>query len=184
MDIAERTNIDEVALKPGTKEVAVMMGRYQPPQVGHLKMKAEAQRSGLPVAVFVIRGEKSDPKKSPFPIELQTEMFKAVFGDDQQIYRATTGFIGDIVHFLRTRDMEPKLFVCGSDRVKTYQSQLDRYSQKWSLEAKVIEVERTDEDASATAVRQALVEEDREKFVELTSESALKLFDELKGYLD
>lgn len=183
MEKVERTNIADVLSTPAEKEVAVLMGRFQPPQKGHLKMYSEAGTSGLPVEIFVIRGEKSDPKKSPFPIELQEKMFAAVFEEVPPIFLAPTGFIGDFVHFLRARGMEPKVFYCGSDRVKTYQSQLDRYSQNWNLKAEVKEVQRSDEDVSATAVRQALTDGDRDRFAEMTSESALTLFDELKGYL-
>ena len=54
----------------------------------------------------------------------------------------------------------------------------------WNLNAKLEVIHRTDEDASATAVRQALADDDRCKFAELTSKTALKLFDELKGHIE
>lgn len=174
--------IDQVSTNKGKKEVAVVMGRFQPPTLGHLKAIENAHKtSRLPVAVVMVKGSKSDVF---FDTKIQKEIFEKMLTNIPHIYiEVTTGFIGDFIDQLRKKNYEPKFIFTGSDRKSTYEAQINRYKEKLNLDIMVKEIPRTDEDISATKVRNALKDNDVETFKKLMHKDTYNMFDELKKKL-
>jgi len=169
--------------EPGKKEYAVVIGRMQPPTIAHKKIIEDALKKYKNVLVGVIKGRKPSPK-SPFPVDLIVKILKDIFDGKVDIQVFERGFIGDIVYYLRTqKDGEPVVLFCGTDRVKTYSDQIKRYKDRFKLNIKVKEIKRSGEDVSATKVREAIKNNDKETFQKMVPEEEWKYFDELRKYL-
>jgi len=175
--------VDEVPTTPGHDKVTVLIGRFQPVTFGgHGKMYNEAKKLGHPVVIFVVRGEKSDPKKSPFPLDLTIEMVRSTF-PEATVLHVGSAFIGDFVKILRDQNMEPTTIFCGTDRAKSYRKQIESYSDVWNLKLDLHEVERNSEDVSATSVRDAIKNNDRILFQNMTAPQCHHYFDKLLSFL-
>ena len=174
--------IDAVSTKVGKTEVVSVQGRFQPPTLGHLKAIEQAYKKfRKPVAIVMVKGGKS---KIPFDAKIQKKVFKAMLGSIPHIFiEEDSGFIGNFVDKLRKDNKEPIAIFTGTDRVKSYQGQIDRYKEKLNLNIKVHEIQRGDEDVSATKVRNALKADDFEAFKKLTHKKVHPMFDELKKKL-
>jgi cytidyltransferase-like protein len=174
--------LDKVMTKRGTKEVVVVQGRFQPPTLGHLKAIEQAYKKfKKPVAIVLVKGGKS---KIPFDEKIQKKVFKAMLGSIPHIFvDEDSGFIGNFIDKLRKDNKEPIAIFTGSDRVKSYEAQIDRYVEKLNLNIKVHEIVRGDEDVSATKVRNALKDDDFEAFKKLTHKNVHKMFKELQAKL-
>jgi len=177
--LAEAIAVDKVNTVPGKKEVVVLQGRFQPPTAGHLKaIKAAYKKYKKPVAIVLIKGGKSDVK---FDSSIQKKLFKAMLKDvPHSFIELNNGFVGEWIHFLRNKKIEPIALFCGSDRVKSYEAQINRYKETLNLNIKVEEIARTGEDISASKVRQALKDDDLETFKKNMHKTTWDFFDELK----
>lgn len=181
--LEEAIGIDDVPTEPGKKKVTVLIGRFQPATGGgHGKMYDEAKKLGHPVVIFVVRGEKSDPKKSPFPLDLTVKVVEDSF-PDADVFQATSAFIGEFIKPLREKGMEPVVMLCGTDRVKGYEGQIKRYAEKMNLNLEVKEITRGDDDVSATKVREALKADDEASFKKMMAKGAWKHYSELRKHV-
>ena len=93
------------------------------------------------------------------------------------------GFVGEWIHELRKVNKEPIALFCGSDRKKSYEAQIKRYSEKLNLNITVEEIKRTGNDISASKVREALKNNDKDLFKANMDKSVWVLFDRLKKYV-
>ena len=73
---------------------------------------------------------------------------------------------------------EIKSWTCGTDRIDSYTKMSERYKEQAGLsdDFQMIEVKRSDEDISATRVRQALINGDIKTFERLTPYNTLKSY--------
>lgn len=180
--LQEAIALDKVSLKKGKKNVTVILGRFQPPTAGHVKIIDQAKKHGNNVVIAIVRGKKTDPARQPFKFDLQEKMFKKILPSGGSVIEIGTGFIGEFIDVLRKKGMEPVVLMAGTDRVKTYQTQIKSYTDKLNLDKdfKVDEVKRGDEDVSATKVRNALKADDESTFKKMMPKPLHGFYDELK----
>jgi phosphopantetheine adenylyltransferase len=176
--------IKDVNTNPQREKMVVVMGRFQPPTLAHRDIIIDASKKfKAPVAIVLVRGEKTPKEKSPFPIEMQKVMLNKMIKVPHDIYITGSGFIGNFISMMRDNGKEPIGLVAGTDRIKTYKGQIKRYGDEFNLNMKVKEIKRGAQDISATKVRNALKNDDIETFKKMTDKNIWNLFDKLKGYV-
>jgi cytidyltransferase-like protein len=184
--INETISVDNVSTKIGSTNVAVVQGRFQPVTAGHLKAFEQAKKTGNKVVIVLVKGEGSsqNKEKNPLPEKVQIDLIKkAGYGVVSDVVIVKDGFIGTMVDTLRSMDYEPKALMTGSDRLKTYESQIKKYSTAWKTDMVVHEIKRTGEDISATKVRETIKNNDYNSFSKLTKNLDQKDFEMLKKYI-
>lgn len=164
-----------------TKTVGIFSGRMQPVTLAHAKIietMAKENDSGI---VFIVKGKKTsdDKEKNPFDAETQKKMLELIAPKNVKIEIISTGFFVDELNKLNSTKFTA---YAGSDRVKAYASFQKYMENDNTLEIK--EIKRTDEDISATKVRDALKSNDEASFKKLTHKNIHGMFKELKEILN
>lgn len=154
------------------EKVNIIIGRFQPFTLGHLKCAQEAQRRlGVKSVLLVINTIKQDARH-PFLTKQIEKILDKMCKEEPTL----TGYVlvknADIVknvEILREAGYEPVSWTCGTDRYAQYETMVKKYGKDIDLDDnfEVIEVKRGDEDISATAVRQALRNNDEDTYIEL-----------------
>jgi len=158
-------------------KAAFTIGRFQPLTLGHMKMIDELKKFNK-AYIFIVKGKKSskDKDKNPFDFELQKEMIQKV-APKIEVIEIPSGYFVDEIEKLPENEF---YLLCGSDRVKAYQRMLDYLENK---KVEIIEVPRSDDDISATKVRQALKDNNKKEFEKMTPKEIHNYYDNLKKYL-
>ncbi len=179
--LEEALSLDNVNKTPGKNKVVVMMGRFQPPTIAHLDIIEKAYKKyKLPVIIAIV---KSKNKNSPFSVDIIKKMIKESIKGKIEFLELSSGFIGDFISPLRDKNLEPTILFAGSDRIKSYENQIERYKELFDLNLTVEEIKRNDDDVSASKVRDALKNNDEESFKKLMSKNLHKYFKKLKGMM-
>ena len=154
------------------EKVNIIIGRFQPFTLGHLKCAQEAQRKlGIKSVLLVINTVKQDARH-PFLTKQIEKILDKMCKEEPTL----TGYVlvknADIVknvEILREAGYEPVSWTCGTDRYAQYETMVKKYGKDIDLDDnfEVIEVKRGDEDISATAVRQALRNNDEDTYISL-----------------
>ena len=154
------------------EKVNIIIGRFQPFTLGHLKCAQEAQRKlGIKSVLLVINTVKQDARH-PFLTKQIEKILDKMCKEEPTL----TGYVlvknADIVknvEILREAGYEPISWTCGTDRYTQYETMVKKYGKDIDLDDnfEVIEVKRGDEDISATAVRQALRNNDEDTYISL-----------------
>ena len=154
------------------EKVNIIIGRVQPFTLGHLKCAQEAQRRlGVKSVLLVINTVKQDARH-PFLTKQIEKILDKMCKEEPTL----TGYVlvknADIVknvEILREAGYEPVSWTCGTDRYAQYEAMVKKYGKDIDLDDnfEVIEVKRGDEDISATAVRQALRNNDEDTYIGL-----------------
>lgn len=154
------------------EKVNIIIGRFQPFTLGHLKCAQEAQRRlGVKSVLLVINTVKQDARH-PFLTKQIEKILDKMCKEEPTL----TGYVlvknADIVknvEILREAGYEPVSWTCGTDRYAQYETMVKKYGKDIDLDDnfEVIEVKRGDEDISATAVRQALRNNDKDTYISL-----------------
>lgn len=154
------------------EKVNIIIGRFQPFTLGHLKCAQEAQRRlGVKSVLLVINTVKQDARH-PFLTKQIEKILDKMCKEEPTL----TGYVlvknADIVknvEILREAGYEPVSWTCGTDRYAQYETMVKKYGKDINLDDnfEVIEVKRGDEDISATAVRQALRNNDEDTYISL-----------------
>lgn len=175
------------------ERVNLMVGRFQPFTLGHLKcIEAAWKENNLPTVICMISNTKFDVRH-PFPDELIEEEMKNICKDNKMVYsirRVTNGNISGIVHFINKEDLEVQAIVTGTDRVEDYEKQVSLARKKggdrnpFIDSFHVIEVKRGDEDISATRVRQTLKDNNESEYKKLMPKESWSLFKKLQEQLN
>jgi len=179
---SEALSLSDVNKEVGGQPATVVVGRFQPPTLNHIKMIQEAySKYHLPTFVGVVKSSNSN---SPFPADLIKEILEKNLSSSYTIFDLTSGFIGDWIDFLRNEDYEPKYLVCGSDRSNDYQNQINRYKGLLNLNIKIdtTSIDRNEE-ISGTKARQYLKDNDKESFKKIVTPQTLTFWDELRKYI-
>ena len=178
----------------GNKRVVIFPGRFQPFHNGHIAaLKKASDIFGLPVVPIQVLS-KSD--KSPISDGLLMKIGQAVAKEfswmaGYSLYPpGLKTVVPQMVKYLRMQyNFEPVGMGAGSDRIKSYESQI-KYLNSEKSDVPVSEpfrLETCDERAlggpSGTKVREAIVAGDKKLFEELTPKSVHKFYDELKKEL-
>ena len=155
---------------------ALVIGRFQPLTLGHVKVINEAFKKGAKnVVIGIVKGAKSseDKERNPFSVEDQIKMIESSFaGDDRVKYGVISS--GVVRQAMTDLPYIFKYFVFGKDR-KEYKDQLAKLR-----DIVPIEVERSDEEISATKVRDALRSGDKKTFESMTPAGMHSMYDELR----
>ena len=155
---------------------SLISGRFQPFTLGHKKMFDEAFATTDYVVVNLVKGAKSDISKNPYPPELQKELIKATYPTKNiEFIESNTG---SLITIINKSEQNINVVWCGSDRVKEYRKQVER-----NPDISVSEIKRTDDDVSATKVRESLKNNDIESFKKLVPKEIHSFFSTLKSYL-
>jgi len=174
----------------GTKPVNIFVGRFQPFTLGHVKVFEKMyKQNGLPVVVFLVRGGKADPEKRPFDETLQQAMFAKMAKQYPFLETAIVvpnGAIDTLYAHARPA-YEPMMWGFGTDRKKSYNAMItkDRYRQELDVDPsfKGFEIKRTDDNISASKVRNALKIDDEKAFKKMTPKSIHKFYIPLQNIL-
>ena len=174
----------------GKKPVNIFVGRFQPFTLGHVKVFEKMYKeNGLPVVVFLVRGGKPDPEKRPFDEGVQQAMFAKMAKQYPFLETAIVvpnGAIDTLFSAARPA-YEPIMWGYGTDRKKAYDSMInkDRYRQELDVnpDFKGYEIFRTDDNISASKVRNALKIDDEKTFKKMTPKSIHKFYKSLQDIL-
>lgn len=157
------------------RRVNVMVGRFQPLTNGHLKCVETAwEKKGVPTVLCMVntKEEKVDERK-PFPSSLLLPMYEELSKTTHidSIELVVNADIVKIGERLLEKGIEIYSWTCGTDRYEAYSNMASKYHDQAHLneDFEMIEVERSDEDISATDVRESIYNNDIKTFCELTS---------------
>ena len=177
----------------GAMPVNMFVGRFQPFTLGHAKVIEHLHKqNGLPTVIFLVKSKtkkKEDAFKRPFDESLQVAMIKNVMKEYpvENVFVINTGAIDKMFNELRPK-YEPVLWGTGSDRMKTYGFQVnnDKYRKELGVDDsfRLEEIPRTEDNISATKVRNALLDGDEKLFQSMTPRSLHKMYKLLKGKLE
>lgn len=178
----------------GKEPVNIFVGRFQPFTLGHAKvLEAIHKENGYPVVVFLIKAKKAkkeDSFKRPYSEDLQIKMFKQVqkqYKFLKEIIVLPSPAIDHMFNALRPK-YEPVLWGTGSDRMKAYGYQVnnDNYRDQLNVRSDfgLFEIPRTDDNISATKVRNTMLDNDEAAFKSMTPKALHKMYDTLKAELE
>lgn len=175
----------------GKKKVNMFVGRFQPFTLGHVKVFEKMYKeNGKPVVVFLVRGKNSDPEKRPFDEEMQQAMFAKMKKQYPFLEASIVVPNGSIdTMFAAARPAyEPVMWGYGSDRKKAYGNMIDKQSYRDQLgvdpDFKGYEIFRTDDNISASKVRNALKIDDEKTFKKMTPKSIHSFYKPLQNILE
>ena len=157
------------------KKVNITIGRFQPFTTGHMKCVERAWKElGIPTIVCMInvKDEKVD-EKHPFPTSLILPLYNDAFKKEEKIEKFVLVSNADIVkigEMLYKEGYEIASWSCGTDRIDSYTKMATKYAEQAHLsdDFQMLEIKRSDEDISATKVRQALLDNDKKFFDKMT----------------
>lgn len=166
------------------------MGRFQPFTKGHIKMIQEVyKQNNLPVCVCVVSNTKFD-SKHPFSDDLMQKEFDIALKPLKEyldVIILKGGDFGKWFDEMKARGYQPQLWGCGSDRVASYTrfAKNEKYHEMFDLpdDFDVYEIKRTDDDISASKVREAIKNDDIDTFKSMMPAGAEKLFNDFKEAL-
>ena len=165
--------------------VNIMVGRFQPFTLGHLKcLKGIKNSLGVPTLLCVIPGNGDD--KHPFMGSVQDEMYEKLKEANPDLIAdvayVKNAFIEAWVIAAKERGLEPVSWTCGNDRIDAYRSMVAKHGEKYGLspEFQVYLVDRGDDNISATSVRESLLAGNKEKFMTEMPECLWDMYDEMR----
>lgn len=180
----------------GRELVNMFVGRFQPFTLGHAKvLEALHKENGYPVIVFLVKSKNSKPKKGdefkkPYDTETQIQMFNNVrrqYKFLKEIIVVPTGGIDTIFNAMRPK-YEPVLWGTGTDRMVGYGYQVnnDKYRDELNCRSDfgLFEIKRTDDNISATKVRNAMLDGDEKLFKSMTPKAIHNMYSTLKSKLE
>ena len=172
-------------ITPTENSVNIMVGRFQPFTLGHLKcLNAIKASLGVPTLLCVIPGNGDD--KHPFRGEVQDEMLNKVEEANPDVVAGVkyvkNAFIEAWVLAAKDLGFEPVSWTCGNDRIDSYRSMVEKHGEKYGLnpEFQVYLVDRADDNISASAVRECLINGDKEGFMKQMPECLWDMYDEMR----
>lgn len=170
------------------ERVNIILGRFQPFTLGHLKCAQEAHKKlGVKTVLMVIETNNQDDKH-PF----LTSQISKILDKMCKVEPTLEGYVlvknADIVkniEILRNAGYEPVSWTCGTDRFASYNRMVRDYGERIGLDPKfeTIEVKRGDEDISATEVRNALKNDDEATYQKLVPDTWKKEFKYLRDII-
>lgn len=192
MDLNEALKVNHT--EQGQEPVNIFVGRFQPFTLGHAKvLETIYNQNGHDVIVFLIKSKtqkKGDEFSRPYSEDLQVKMFKEVqkqYKFLKEIIVLPSAAIDQMFNALRPK-YEPVLWGTGTDRMKAYGYQVNNDSYRDQLNARadfaLYEIPRTDDNISATKVRNAMLDGDEKSFKLMTPKALHKMYPTLKSELE
>lgn len=171
------------------ENVNILMGRFQPITMGHIKCAETAwNEKGVKTILLIVETTKEDAKH-PFATKMLIPTYKRLSKEFPYMAGLVVVKSADIVknvEICRAEGFEPVSWSCGTDRVDSYKKMIGKYGEQIGLtpDFEVIEIKRGDNDISATQVRNAILKDDRKTFEQLTPKSIHSLYGDLKRNVD
>jgi cytidyltransferase-like protein len=192
MDLNEALKVNHT--EQGKTPVNIFVGRFQPFTLGHAKvLETIHNQNGHDVVVFLIKSKtqkKGDEFSRPYSEDLQVKMFKEVqkqYKFLKEIIVLPSAAIDQMFNALRPK-YEPVLWGTGSDRMQAYGYQVNNDSYRDQLNVRsdfgLYEIPRTDDNISATKVRNAMLDGDETSFKQMTPKAVHKMYPTLKSELE
>jgi cytidyltransferase-like protein len=182
------SQVQEDVKKPNDepKKVNVIMGRFQPFHLGHLKMaKKMKEENDLPSFLVVVKPGKNRYGKSPFGEKIVSQYIEAVineFPEDLAGYvMVERGLLGSSIAKLVDMGYQPHLVGGGEDRKDDYSKQIQyikntELAEKLPKEFKLVETPRI---MSSTDARNHLKNDDFSALKKLLPKSVLNFYSSL-----
>ena len=165
------------------KSVNVLIGRFQPFHLGHLKMaKKLKEKNNLPSFVVVVYPGHNKSGKSPFNERIIKQYMEAVIKDNPDdlvdFIVVDRGIVGSIINKLVGMGLEPHLIASGDDRKDYYEKQIEYIKRSDLIDnlPKDFGLEVTPRFTSATEVRDKLKNEDFAALKKLLPKPVLNLY--------
>jgi cytidyltransferase-like protein len=172
---------EKVPMDP--KSVNVLIGRFQPFHLGHLKMaKKLKEKNNLPSFVVVVYPGHNKSGKSPFNDRVIKQYMEAVIKDNPKdlvdYIIVDRGLVGSIINKLVGMGLEPHLIASGDDRKDYYEKQIEYIKRSDLIDnlPKDFGLEVTPRFTSATEVRDKLKSEDFAALKKLLPKPVLNLY--------
>ncbi len=168
------------------KDVNLLVGRFQPFHNGHLKMaKFLKEKNNLPSVAVVVYPGHNKSGKSPFNEDLIKKYMDGIVGNEKEVIDyiiVQRGLIGSAIVKLLEKGYKPNLIGAGEDRMDDYTKQLD-YVKKSDIgdQMQDLKLIQTPRSTSATEVRNAIKDEDYQKFRKLVPAGVEKMYTALKS---
>jgi cytidyltransferase-like protein len=181
-------------MEQGKEPANMFVGRFQPFTLGHAKvLETIHKENGFPVIVFLVKSKtvkKGDEFSRPYEEATQIEMFNKVkrqYPFLKEIYVVPSAAIDVMFNEMRPK-YEPVLWGTGTDRMKAYGYMVNNDSYRDQLNARadfgLFEITRTDDNISATKVRNALLDGNEKEFQSMTPKAIHPMYVELKSKLE
>lgn len=169
------------------ENVNILVGRFQPFTLGHLKCcEVIYKERKLKTVLLVIETKKPD-QRHPFLTDMLWKAFqklksKYVAG----VIRVSNADLVKNIELLRKDGFEPVTWTCGTDRIDSYKKFVTNYGEQIGLAPnfEVFEIPRTYSDISATAVRNAIRDGNQAEFERMTPTEFHSLYFKLKKALE
>ena len=165
------------------KSVNVLIGKFQPFHLGHLKMaKKLKEKNNLPSFVVVVYPGHNKSGKSPFNERIIKQYMEAVIKDNPDdlvdFIIVDRGIVGSIINKLVGMGLEPHLIASGDDRKDYYEKQIEYIKRSDLIDnlPKDFGLEVTPRFTSATEVREKLKSEDFAALKKLLPKPVLNLY--------
>ncbi len=164
-------------------DINIMVGRFQPFTSGHLKCVEQIQKhNGFPTYIGLVSTKKND-ERHPFPDdviidEINSIKTNAIAGIDI----VPNGYYPAFVQKLQEQGYVVHGIVCGTDRWADYERMRVGANKKEQIlidDFIVYEVKRSDEDISATKVRETIKTNDLEAYKRLMPKGTERIFNKL-----
>jgi nicotinamide mononucleotide adenylyltransferase len=177
--------------KEDDRKINVIMGRFQPFHLGHLKMaKKLHEENKLPTFVVVVYPGHNKSGNSPFDEATIKQYMDAVVKENSDVLVdymiVSRGLLGSAINKLVEMGFEPHLVGAGEDRQEDYEKQMD-YIKRTELFEKLPEdfkLVETPRSTSATEVRKKLKDEDYAALKKMLPKSVLNLYSGLASELN
>lgn len=174
-------------------KVNIVVGRFQPFTLGHQSIvEALFKENGLPTVVCCISNKKYD-SRHPFPDDLiKTELETCYKSQNffQDVIFIKSANIVEIGEELKKRNYEAHLWGCGTDRKTSYEKMVSnpKYTVNFPEDFKVFVLSRDDssegiDGISATKVREAIKNNDKESFKKMMPKGSEKMFQDFTNVL-
>lgn len=155
-------------------KVGLFVGRFQPITKAHTDIINEMSKNNDKCIIFLVKS-KSHNISNPFNESIQKEMLESIIPENVSVEVINTGFFVD---YINTLDESDFTLYAGTDRVQSYES-----FKKYMNEGKtlnIVEISRTDDDISASLVRESIINDDVTSFKNMTDDRIHKFYDTLK----
>lgn len=157
------------------EQVNILVGRFQPLTLGHMKCVDEAwNKYKLPTVLCMIDTQlnKTD-SKHPFPSTILFPLYSRIikkFSKIKDIILVKNADIVQISEILKGFGYQIACWTCGSDRAADYKRMIKDYGHKANLapSCDVLEVNRPADALSATKVRQLIKDGNLSEFCKST----------------
>ena len=119
--------------QPADKHVAFTFGRFNPPHAGHGKLLDATRKHGGDSGNYRIYPSRSqDPKKNPLDAHTKVDHMRHLFPDHHEKIQNNPQHknVFDIMKDLHDEGHEHVTMVVGDDRVKEFESLLNKYNGK------------------------------------------------------